>query len=398
MEDPKDRLTKCISTAELERRWKAVREMMRDRKIDYLVIQNSEEFLGGTLRWFCDFPARHQFPMTVIFPIDDEMTTINCGGDPPADQYPPAWSTRGIKNRLGAAYFPTIQYTNEMEAELTVGILKEKKKPTVGLVEQAFIPVTYRDYLVKHLPEATFVDATEWIDEIRVPKSPEEIESIKVTAALQDKAIEHLKKTIKPGMRDFEVLAEAQYSCVRSGSERQLIQVGSGPAGTPVGFFLRHFQNRMIREGDQVSILIETNGPGGYYAEIMKCFMVGRKPPQEVQDAHGIAMEVQKMNVERMVPGADPKELWDMTNDFLKKKGCAQNLRLYAHGQGLSLVERPVLRYNETWKLRPGMNIAVHPRAVTKTAWATVCENWVIGEKDAGPCLHKSPQEIIVLE
>jgi hypothetical protein len=44
------------------------------------------------------------------------------------------------------------------------------------------------------------------------------------------------------------------------------------------------------------------------------------------------------------------------------------------------------------------MNIAVHPRAVTKTVWASVCENWVIGEKDAGPCLHKSPQEIIVLE
>src|SRR5664279_1322080 len=138
MEDPKERLTKCISTAELERRWKAVRETMRNRKIDYLVIQNSEEFLGGTLRWFCDFTARHQFPMTVIFPVDDEMTTINCGGDPPADQHPPAWSTRGIKNRLGAPYFPTIQYTNEMEAELTVGILKQKKQSTVGLVEQAF--------------------------------------------------------------------------------------------------------------------------------------------------------------------------------------------------------------------------------------------------------------------
>ena len=82
MEDPKERLTKCVSTAELERRWKATREMMRRKKIDYLVIQNSEEFLGGTLRWFTDFTARHQFPMTVIFPVDDEMTTINCGGDP----------------------------------------------------------------------------------------------------------------------------------------------------------------------------------------------------------------------------------------------------------------------------------------------------------------------------
>jgi Xaa-Pro aminopeptidase len=398
MEDPKERLTKCVSTAELQRRWKAVREMMRERKIDYLVMQNSEEFLGGVIRWFTDFSARHQFPMTVIFPVDDEMTTINCGGDPPADQFPPAWAVRGIKNRLGAPYFSTIQYTNTLDAELTVNVLREKKKPTIGLVERAFIPVTFYEYLLKNLPDAKFQDATEWIDEIKVIKSPEEIELIKGTAALQDKAIEHLKKTIRPGMRDFEVLAEAQYSTVRSGSERQLIQVGSGPAGTPAGFFLRHLQNRMIKEGDQVSILIETNGPGGYYTEIMKCFMVGVKPSQELQDAHGVAMEAQKLNVDRLKPGADPKELWDMTNDFLKSRGYAPNLRLYAHGQGLGLVERPLIRYNETWKIKAGMNITIHPRAVTKTAWASVCENWMVGLDGAGSCLHKSPQEIVVID
>ena len=81
MEDPRERLTKCASTAELERRWKATREMMREKRLDYLLIQNSEEFLGGTLRWFSDFTARHQFPITIIFPVDDEMTLINCGGD-----------------------------------------------------------------------------------------------------------------------------------------------------------------------------------------------------------------------------------------------------------------------------------------------------------------------------
>src|SRR4030042_4362725 len=123
MEEPKTRLTKCVSTAELERRWKAVREMMRARKIDYLVIQNQEEFLGGTVRWFTDFTARHQFPMTVIFPVDDEMTTINCGGDPPAEQFPPPWAARGIKRRLGAPYFPTLEYTATYDAELAVSVL-----------------------------------------------------------------------------------------------------------------------------------------------------------------------------------------------------------------------------------------------------------------------------------
>ena len=399
MEDPKETLTKCVSTAELERRWRATREMMREKKIDYLVIQNQEEFLGGTVRWFTDFSARDQFPYTVIFPVDDEMTTITCGPDLPSPQFPPEWASRGIKNRLGAPYFPTIQYTNTMEAELAVSVLKEKKKPTIGLVERAFIPITFYEYLVKYLPDAAFVDATEWVDEIKVPKSPEEIELIKGTAALQDKAIEHLKKEIKPGMREFEILAEAQYSCVRSGSERQLILLYSGQ-GVHTNYFshTRHFQNRMIREGDQVFILIETNGPGGYYTEIMKSFVVGKKPSQELQDLHGVSAEAQAMTVSRLKPGADPKELWDLTNDFLKKKGYPPNKRLYSHGQGLSLVERPLIRSNETWKLKAGMNITVHPRVGGKTTFDSTCENWIVGEDGPGPCLHKTPREIIVIE
>ncbi len=400
MEDPKERLTGRVSTSELERRWKAVREMMRERKLDYLVAQNQEDFLGGMLRWLTDFSAHHQFPSTVIFPIDDEMTVINTGGDPPAEHIPPPGAARGIKNRWGGVYFPTAPYTNTVGAELAVRELKEKRRPTIGLLERAFLPITFYEYLVKNLPDANFVDATEWVDEIKVLKSPEEIELIRGTASLQDKTIESLRKTIKPGMKDYEVIAEAKHFFLRGGSERQLIMAGSGPSGTAVHFLPFHLGNRVIQEGDQVTVLMETNGPGGYYAETMRCFMVGRKPSQELQDAHAIAVEIQAMNVDRLKPGADPKELWDLTNNFLKKKGYLPNLRLYAHGQGLSLVERPLIWHKEPWKLKAGMNIAVHPyaRAVTQTVSACICDNWIIGETGPGACLHKTPKEIIVIE
>lgn len=400
MEDPKERLTRSVSTPELERRWKAVREMMQEKKIDYLLMQNSENFLGGFVRWFTDFYAQYQFPYTVIFPVDDEMTTINQGGDPPADQFPPPWAARGIKNRLGAVYFLTAPYTNTSDAELAVSVLKEKKKPTIGLLERAFIPITFYEYLVEHLPGATFIDATEWVEEIKVIKSPEEIELIKGTAALQDKAVEHLKRTIRPGMRDFEIAAEAQAFFLRNGSERQLVMVGSGPSGTAVPFLAHRLGNRIIREGDQITVLMETNGPGGYYTEIMRCFIIGEKPSQQIQDAHGIAVQVQEMTVNESKPGADPKELWDMTNDFLKKRGYLPNVRLYAHGQGLGLVERPLIWYKEPWKIKAGMNITVHPyaRAADLTASVVICDNWMIGKDGAGPCLHKTPKELIVIE
>ena len=179
MENQKDRLTTRVSNKELERRWSRTREMMLDRKIDYLVMQCSEMLLGGYVQWFTGICARHQFPYTVIFPVDDEMTTINCGGDPPDPQFPPPWAARGVKNRWGAPYFPSIHYTNTYDAELAVKVLKEKKAAAIGLVGKGFIPITFYEYLKKHLTDAHFLDATEDVDQIKAIKSEEEIELIK---------------------------------------------------------------------------------------------------------------------------------------------------------------------------------------------------------------------------
>lgn len=150
----------------------------------------------------------------------------------------------------------------------------------------------------------------------------------------------------------------------------------------------------MIKEGDQVTVLIEANGPGGYYAEVMRNFVVGRKPSREMQDHLAIAVEAQGMNAKRMKSGADPKELWDMTKNFLAKNGYIPPVRLYIHGQGLPLAEGPAIRPEEPWSLKAGMNIAVHPYGVRKDIFLVLCDNNLIGEERAER-IHKSPREII---
>jgi len=396
MEDPRERLTTSISNAELERRWKAAREMMRENKIDFLLMRQDEEFLGGYVKWFSDFSARHSYPYTVIFPVDDEMTLITCGALPPADAFPPQWAVRGVKRRMGAPYFESVHYTSAYDAELAVEVLKEKKRATIGWVGRSYIPITFYEYLRKHLVGSTFVDVTDQIDQIKVIKSAEEMELIKKTAALQDAAMEHVRKSIRPGRRGFEILAEAQYSCVMQGSERQLILVNSGPPGTPVPFQFRHFQNRMIRDGDQISVLLEVNGPGGFYTELGRVFSIGT-PSQELQDALGIAKEAQEITLKMLRPGANPKDIWDANNEFLQKKGYLPEQRLYAHGQGYDLVERPLIRYDEPMKIHEGMNITIHPGATNATVWITVCDNYIVTEKGVGTCLHKTPKEIIIV-
>jgi Xaa-Pro aminopeptidase len=393
MGDAREILTDSISTQELERRWKETRARMREEGIDFLLMQNDNEWLGGYVKWFTDIPAKNAQPHTVIFPADDEMTTITHGGKPPGDMGPPAWTLRGVKKRLTAPFFRSVMYTHPYDAELAVETLRGKKKAKIGIVGSGTMSAAFYEHLKKNLLEATFVDAADLVDQIKAIKSDEEISFIKKTAALQDEAMDYAQKAIRPGRKDFEIIADIIHRVTDLGSEEQLVLGGSGPLGRPVSIQKRHFQNRMVREGDQFSLLIEANGPGGMYTEIGRIFFVG-KVPSELSDAFEMAKEIQKATLRLLKPEAEPKEIWRVHNDLLEKKRFLAETRAYAHGQGYDLVERPLIRDDEPMKLKAKMNMTVHPTVGTDKVWVWVCDNYLMTESGVSECLHQTPQEI----
>jgi len=284
-------------------------------------------------------------------------------------------------------------YTHPYDAELAVETLRGRKKAKIGIVGKGTISAAFYEHLKKNLPEATFADAADLVDQIKAIKSDEEISFIRKTAALQDEAIGHAKKVIQPGRRDFEIIADIIHRVTDLGSEEQLILGGSGPLGRPVSIQKRRFQNRMVMEGDQFSLLIEANGPGGMYTEIGRIFFVG-KVPSELSDAFEVAKELQKATLRLLRPGADPKKIWKAHNDLLEKRGFLAETRAYAHGQGYDLVERPLIRDDEPMTLKAKMNITVHPTVGSDRVWVWVCDNYFITESGVSECLHKTPKEI----
>ncbi len=59
------------------------------------------------------------------------------------------------------------------------------------------------------------------------------------------------------------------------------------------------------------------------------------------------------------------------------------------------MVERPLIRDDETMCIQEGMNMVVHPAYKTGSFFTTVCDNYLITADGPGPCLHRTPQEII---
>jgi len=397
-----ERINVQISTRELERRWNAVRASMKEEGIDVLVMQNRDQFLGGYVKWFTDVPAFNGYPTTVIFPREDEMTVINIGPrmDPESaltDLSTKDWALRGIKNRFTAPYFPSLHYSKTYDAELIVDLLKPMKDCTIGLIALGHIPAAMYNYLTTNLPGATFTDATDMVDNIKAIKSEEEIGFIKKTAALQDAAMEKAFQAIKPGMRDFEVFALTQYTVQTLGSEQQLIMTGSAPMGTPCPMLKRHFMNREIREGDQLTLMIEVNGPSGLYTELGRTCVLG-KASDELLEACEMAKEAQQVSLDLLKPGADPKDLLAANNEFLKNKGFPEEKRLYAHGQGYDLVERPAIRDDEPMMIEANMNITLHPIVANERAFAWVCDNYLVTDDGHSDCLHKTPKKIFEID
>ncbi|MDR1604968.1 MAG: M24 family metallopeptidase [Gracilibacteraceae bacterium] len=275
-----------IPQRELERRWDAVRAAMKAQNVDLLIAQNSHQFLGGYVRWFADVPAEHGYSITVLFPKDDEMSLISSGI--PGQVGPPVYARRNVKEVIALPYIRTMNHTDSLEPDATAAYIQARKGKKVGLISPANFSAVYYTELLKRLPQVEFVDFTNTIDEIKAVKSEDELAYIRKTVALQDDLVAAMPTIIRPGIFEYEVRQRIVKIAEERGGEEQLIMMSSAPAGTPAGHLNMHYQNRQIQSGDNVMVMIEVNGPGGFYTQVGRVWCFGQ-PSKELVELWEIA-------------------------------------------------------------------------------------------------------------
>jgi Xaa-Pro aminopeptidase len=399
MELLSERLQTPISTAELERRWKAVRAAMERDKVDVLLMQNNNDHMGGTVKYFTDLPATNGYPFTVVFPRDDLMTLVSMGpfGGTHELNGKSDGVRRGVKQWFTTPSFVSCNYTADYDAELAAKALAPYAGGTIGLVGRAQLSFALVDYLRKgRFSNTRFVDATDLVDKIKVIKSAEEQDLVRRAAAMQDGAMRAAFDAVEPGMRDRDVAAIAQCYSQRHGSENGIYLCASMPPDKPAQFSQRHYQNRVIEKGDVIALLVEDSGPGGMYAELGRTCVVG-KASAELKDEFAFALEARKFNLGLLKPGAPCREVFAVYNAFMRENGRPEEKRLHCHGQGYDLVERPLIRQDETMAIAKDMNIVVHPTYIRGHVLSWVCDNYLIGANGPGERLHRFPEAITEL-
>ena len=112
---------------------------------------------------------------------------------------------------------------------------------------------------------------------------------------------------VEPGMRDRDIAAIAQCYSQRHGSENGIYLCASMPPGKPAQFGQRHYQNRVIQEGDAIALLVEDAGPAACtQSSAAPASSVRRR--SELKDEFAFALEARKFNLDLLKPGAPCKE------------------------------------------------------------------------------------------
>ena len=400
MSAPSERLNHPLPIRELERRWALIRAAMQEGGIDVLLAQANNDFMGGYVKYLTDLPATNGYVMTVIFPRDEPMTVIGQGAFGLDQRLPPAGDgvRRGVGRLLGTPSYASAHYSAGYDAELAAKALAGYRGATIGMLGIAAISFALIDSLKRgELSDAKFIDASDLVDRIKAVKSEDELALVRLTAEAQDKAMEAVIAAIKPGMRELEVAAIAEHAGHDMGSEQGLFLAYSSPAGSPGQIVNRHLQGRVLRKGDQFSLLIENNGPGGFYCELGRTAVLGRAT-DEMQEQQAFVLEAQQFCIGLLKVGADPATIWHDYNRFMREHGRPEEKRVHFHGQGYDMVERPLIRYDETMPIGMNMYFALHPAFSTERTYSWACDNFLIDSQGAVARLHQTPQIIFEVD
>jgi Xaa-Pro aminopeptidase len=394
MKPQSSRGVNAVSIDELQRRWLAVRQRMQQQGIDALVLQNSSDWVGGYIRWFSNRPATNGYLSSLVFPSAGGMSLIEqgpFGGVRDSDDA--ELQATGIARRLTTPSYPSVHYTSSYDADLAAGELRSLGATRIGLVAPAAMYHGFGARLREALRGCEIIDATDMVDRLKAIKSPEERALIRATAAMQDQVMARVREFIRPGLRDFEIAAYAQYVGQQLGSEQGIYLCASAPAGQAAAFQPRYMQGRTLESGDVYSLLVENNGAGGFYTELSRIFVLGRASP-ELRAVHASVLEAQQYALSLLRPGAACTDVYARHNDWLRRHGMPEERRLSVHGMGYDMVERPLIRDDEDMQIEEHMAIVCHPGVQNERMFVHNTDIYLIESAGPSECLHRTPKQV----
>lgn len=380
------------STQELERRWALAKKVMEDKDVDCLMMGSYNNAMGGSVRYFTDYGNTGSHFQTLVIPKDGGMGFFghcNFSGRPVP---PPA--SRGIECCKGGPFLVSCSYSDDYIPIEIVKFLKSKNIKRIGINRVNSLPYNFVKYILDNIDGVSLIKVDDEIDYMMAVKSEEELAVLKETCKLHDQIYQIIPTILRPGRRERDVstdLKKAAFDLLMEEVNNTMVGAGN-PKAKHKPFLL---QNGVIKEGDNVDILIELSGPGGYWGELSRMWCLG-EPSKELQQASDDALYMQTELAKIAKPGVPTVEFAKTLHKFQDEHGYKRSDGLFGHGQGTDMSSRPTFSYDEKMEFRENMFVSIHPGMETDNIWVFHTDNFII-TKDGAVRVNQTPQGLFFL-
>ncbi|WP_134684326.1 aminopeptidase P N-terminal domain-containing protein [Brevibacillus migulae] len=214
---------------------------------------------------------------------------------------------------------------------------------------------------------ATVHDAGPWLKELRMVKSPAEVEEIKKAIEITDEALRRIWEHTSPGVMEYELEAHLDF-VAKSHGIRELPYIPIVAGGRNATVLHYSSNNQKIEDGQLV--LIDLGMSSNYYAsDITRTFPVNGKFTERQKQIYNLVLEAETKTIEAVRPGVTLQELNNITKrvlaDGLKELGLIQDdtelAKYYYHGVAHHLGLDTHDIGERAAALKPGMVITVEP-------------------------------------
>lgn len=319
-----------FSHKERARRWGRVRELMREQKIDAIIVfpnQSHFDQFQADGRYLTHIGG-HQTEAATVFPLNGDVTAFVRGANE-VEWWRIAqdWVTdiRATRRTWGE---PMIERMNELKlasARIGVtglaGLLRAPEGTVVsGIIEK-----------VRHaFPQAQFANATELLQDARAVKGLEEVAWIERAADILDRVVEALLGKARPGVMENEMVATIWYTIIANGGDYPSMTHWGAGAGVP--WACRIAPHRPLRPGDMINTELEAKY-GGYIAQTVQAACLGKIPPP-LKRAFDVSVEVFDHLVKFMKPGLSFRSVVSYYQQLVRDSGYTPKGMLL-HGRGI---------------------------------------------------------------
>jgi Xaa-Pro aminopeptidase len=343
---------------EMARRRTAIENLLAEAELDHLVYCGANRF-GSAVQWLTGWPVTAEAVGVLTPKIADHLFIQHINHVP-------------LARRLAAPAEVAWGGGSSIAAAIKALERRGARAGRLGVIG----PMTFEQHGMLAARFGTIANLNRPYMRLRQIKSAEEIDWMRVGAALTDRGMAGLRDGLRPGLTERELGDLVERAYIALGGTNVIHFFGVTPMADPsLGVPTQFVANRKVNAGDAVVAEISA-AFWEYPGQVLRSFTVGAEPSPLYRDLHAAADAAFDAIAAMLKDGTTPAEIIEAASVIEQAGFTIIDDLLHGYGGGylppvLGSRSRPGAQTGDE-PLRAGMMVVIQPNVVTPDGKAGV--------------------------